>query len=84
MVQVTFARSARKDLEALSAKTQDRILATIERLRAEPRPHGCKKLIGADNSYRIRVGDYRVVYEVYDREVRILIVRVRHRKDAYQ
>jgi mRNA interferase RelE/StbE len=84
MYQVTVARTARKELEALPAKIQDRVLRAIEKLRDIPRPAGCKKLKGADDLFRIRVGDYRIIYEVHDEEVRVLIIRVRHRKDVYE
>jgi mRNA interferase RelE/StbE len=79
-----FARPARKELEPLPKKLRESIIAAIEALQDDPRPHGCKKLKGSKNAYRIRVGDYRVVYEVYDDKVVVFIVRVRHRKDAYR
>ena len=81
---IQYARSARKELEALPTKVQDRIIAAIAALEENPRPHGCKKLQGSDDEYRIRVGTYRVIYEIVDRTVTVLIVRIRHRKDAYQ
>jgi mRNA interferase RelE/StbE len=65
-------------------RTQDRILDAIERLRNNPRPKGSKKLKGTANTIRIRVGEYRVIFEVYDKELRVLIIRIRHRKDAYE
>jgi mRNA interferase RelE/StbE len=80
---VQFARSARKELQALPARIQDRLLEAIEALAEEPRPRGCKKLKGTAATYRIRVGDYRVVYDVDGDKILVLIVRVRHRKDAY-
>ena len=53
-------------------------------LATDPRPTGCRKLVGSENDWRIRVGNYRVIYEIAD-EVRIVrIVRVRHRKDSYR
>jgi mRNA interferase RelE/StbE len=84
MYEITFSRTARKDLAALPAQMQDRILEAIDQLRSDPRPHGCRKLQGTDNRFRIRVGDYRVIYEVHDEQVSVLIIRVRHRKDAYR
>ncbi|MBI3466327.1 MAG: type II toxin-antitoxin system RelE/ParE family toxin [Planctomycetes bacterium] len=54
------------------------------RLRVRhPRPHGCVKLTGYDNRWRIRIGDYRVVYEIHDAELRVLVIRAAHRKDVY-
>ena len=80
---VQYARPARKDLEALPAELQARILAAIDALQDNPRPPGSKKL--KDRSeYRIRVGQYRVIYEIHDQTVVVLIVRVSHRKDAYR
>ncbi|MBY0395509.1 MAG: type II toxin-antitoxin system RelE/ParE family toxin [Thermoleophilia bacterium] len=61
---------------------QMRIAPHIEALATEPRPHGCVKLTGSDE-YRIRVGDYRVIYAVEDRRLIVLDVRVAHRRDVY-
>lgn len=80
---VQLARSARKELAKLPTKSQDRIVKAIEALQDDPRPHGSKKLKGSEATFRIRVGDYRVVYEIHEKEVIVLIVRIRHRKDAY-
>jgi mRNA interferase RelE/StbE len=80
---VTFARSARKELEALDEKHISRIFQRIEALAKEPRPSGCKKLVGSKLLWRIRIGDYRVVYAVYDDKQIVDIVAVRHRKDVY-
>jgi mRNA interferase RelE/StbE len=81
---VTFARSARKELEALESTQVARILARIEALAIEPRPGGSTKLQGAQRLWRVRVGDYRVVYNVDDRQRLVDVVRVRHRRDVYR
>jgi len=81
---ITFARSARRELEALETKVVARIFQRIEALGKEPRPSGCKKLVGSKWLWRIRVGDYRVVYAVYDDKQAVDIVAVRHRKDVYE
>ncbi len=81
---ITFARSARRELEALEATIVSRIFPKIEALAKEPRPRGCRKLEGEKYLWRIRVGDYRVVYAVYDDERRVDIVAVRHRSKAYE
>lgn len=81
---VTFARSARKELETLHIPYIERIVARIEALMREPRPRDCKKLQGEENLWRIRVGDYRVVYAVYDEKRIVDIIAVRHRKDIYR
>jgi mRNA interferase RelE/StbE len=70
-------------LEKLPSDVQARILAAIDSLQDDPRPRGSKKLKGSEE-YRVRVGDYRVIYEIHEKTVVILIVRVSHRKDAYR
>lgn len=59
---ITFARSARKELEALEVRIITRVVPKIEELATEPRPRGCRKLVGEVNLWRLRVGDYRVIY----------------------
>ena len=81
---ITFAPSARKELENLDAKLVERIFPKIEELVSEPRPKGCKKLEGEENLWRIRAGDYRVVYHIFDKQKNVDIVHVRHRKDVYR
>jgi mRNA interferase RelE/StbE len=80
---IVFARSARKELEALPNAIALRVLARIELLATEPRPRGCRKLSGSDDYWRIRVGDYRILYSIDDSELLIDVAAVRHRKDAY-
>ncbi|MFM7189701.1 MAG: type II toxin-antitoxin system RelE family toxin, partial [Microcystaceae cyanobacterium] len=62
---------------------RDRLLAEIRSLAEEPRPQGVKKLKGYDKTYRIRVGDYRVIYKIEDQEMLILVLSSLHRRDAY-
>jgi len=81
---ITFAQSARKDLERLSASIVNRIFFKIEALAQNPRPSSCRKLQGVENLWRIRAGDYRVVYQVFDEELVVDIVAVRHRSKAYR
>ena len=80
---ISFVRSARKELESLSAPLIRRILAKIELLSKNPRPAGCKKLKGAHDLWRIRIGEYRVIYSIIDSDIRIEIITVRHRRQAY-
>ena len=82
MHKIEFAKSAGKEVDGLHRRMQTRVMAAIALLAENPRPEGVKKLW--DNTYRIRVGDYRVVYDVYDDRLVVLIVRVRHRKDVYR
>ena len=79
-----FTRSARKDLEALEAHAVQRIFPKIESLAKEHRPSGCRKLQGQRNLWRIRIGNYRVVYGIYDNEQIVDIILIRHRKEAYK
>jgi len=81
---ITFARSARKELERLSADVVGRIFPRIEALAQNPRPPGCRKLRGFENLWRIRIGDYRVVYQVFDDKMVVDIVAVRHRSQIYK
>ncbi len=81
---ITFARGARKELEALDAAVLRRVWPKIKALTQEPRPAGCRKLQGERYLWRIRVGDYRVVYAVYDDSRTVDIIAVRHRSRAYQ
>ena len=81
---VRFARSARKELERLDSDLIARIFRRIESLSRNPRPPGCRKLRGTRNLWRVRVGEYRIVYEILDDAALIDVVTIRHRKDAYQ
>ena len=81
---ISFARSARKDLEHLPDSVVDRILDKIETLSVEPRPSGCTKLQGSNSLWRIRVGDYRVVYRIDESNQTIDISLIRHRRDVYR
>jgi mRNA interferase RelE/StbE len=80
---VIVAPAAKRDLKRLPAEALRRVAEAIDHLADEPRPHGSVKLQGATDLYRIRIGDYRVVYQIHDRQLRVLIVRVGHRRDIY-
>lgn len=82
MYEIFVLPPAQKDLDGLEAPVFERILKRLRVLSKEARPPGCLKLTG-DDGYRIRVGDYRVLYRVDDSARRIYIYRVKHRKDAY-
>ncbi len=83
MYELRLARSARKELEALPAAVLARVARELDALASNPRPRGCKKLRGADDLYRVRVGDYRIIYRVDDRARLIEVRAIRDRKDAY-
>ncbi len=80
---VLLKRSAAKELEAVPRKDREKLVAKIARLANDPRPPGSEKLAG-DEKYRMRYGDYRVLYEINDASVVIVVVRVGHRREVYR
>ena len=84
MYEVYLERSAENDLKRLPASTLQRIFPQIKALAENPRPPGCHKITGSKNDWRIRIGDYRVLYEVNDRVKAARVMRVRHRREAYR
>lgn len=81
---IYFKPAADRELCRLPEDQQRRVVAEIELLAFDPRPEGVVKMTGAENLWRIRVGRYRVVYEIHDREVVVLVLRIGHRKDVYR
>lgn len=81
--EILSERRAEREYGRLSGELLRRVSDAIDSLAAEPRPHGATKLAGRSD-YRVRVGDWRVVYEVDDSRRRIVIVRVAHRSDVYR
>jgi mRNA interferase RelE/StbE len=84
MYEVRFATSAAKEFRSLSTQLKRRVSVAIDSLSQNPRPLGICKLVGAEHLYRIRVGQYRVVYEIDDHEQFIRITRIRHRREVYR
>ena len=84
MYHITFAASAVKELSSLPKNVQARIEKTVDSLMENPRPFGAIKLKGEKGVYRIRVGDYRVIYSIDDNNYKIDVSVVRNRKDAYR
>ncbi len=82
--RVTIARSASKEIESLSIGGLNRVFPKVEALAQNPRPYGSRKLIGETSLWRIRIGDYRVIYSIDDNAGVVDVVAVRHRKDAYR
>jgi len=80
---LTFRKSVAKDLRVIPDKDVESILASIGSLANNPRPPGCVKLTGQEH-YRIRQGNYRIVYEITDRELTVIIIKVAHRRDVYR
>ena len=80
---VELTSAAAKQVRKLDAPARARVLRALAGLADEPRPSGVKKLVGTDNAWRIRVGDYRVIYEIDDGIVVVVVFRVAHRRDVY-
>ena len=81
--KVSFRESVEKDFSVVPKKDLKRILRRIEALAENPRPSGCEKLTGRER-YRVRQGQYRIVYSVQDEVLTVWIVKVGHRKDVYR
>jgi len=84
LFKLTLKTSVEKDLKRLDRSAVPRILSAIEELTVNPFPAASKKLVGAEHTYRLRVGDYRVVYIVNRATREIEVQRVRHRKEVYR
>jgi mRNA interferase RelE/StbE len=84
MYEVFLATSAVKALRKIDRKTAVRIARNIQSLAQTARPQGCRKIVGAESSYRIRIGDYRIVYEIDDANLRVNVRAVGHRRDIYR
>ena len=82
--RVVLTSSAEKEIKKLSSQLIGRIISRVERLATIPRPPGCKKLKGGDHEWRIRVGDYRVVYTIDDAKLLMEVTRIRHRSEVYE
>ena len=81
--KIYFKRSAVKDLEAVSKKDLQRIINRIDLLKADPRPPGCEKLSGQEQ-YRVRQGNYRIVYSIQDDMITVWVVKIGHRREVYR
>ncbi len=79
--RIEWKRSAKKELRKLPEQARRRILAAVAGLGKDPRPSGCKKLVGGEGAYRIRIGSYRVVYTVFASALCLEIIRVADRKE---
>jgi len=82
--EVKFNPGADRALSKLDLQDQRRIIRRVEDLAVDPRPPGVKKLEGPDALWRIRVGDYRVIYQIFDKVLVIVIVTIGHRGDVYR
>ena len=82
--QVIVKPSADKALQKLPLDIQRRIVGLLRELSVAPRPPGVVKMTGTDNLWRLRAGTYRIVYEIHDAELVVLVLRIGHRRDVYQ
>ncbi|UCF47513.1 MAG: type II toxin-antitoxin system RelE/ParE family toxin [Myxococcales bacterium] len=81
---VELTRTAEKQLRRIAKRDRKRVVEAIQGLAERPRPRGARKLQGYDDIYRIRVGQYRIVYEVFEDRVVLIVLKVGHRKDIYK
>lgn len=82
--RVEFTTAAARQVKKLPRPARDRVLDAIEDLSEDPRPHSAKKLVGEETAWRIRVGDYRVIYDIFDSELTVTVVRAGHRREVYE
>ena len=84
MYEVYLEKAAENDLKRLPTTTFHRIIPHIKALAENPRPLSCRKLTGSKNDWRIRIGDYRIIYEIDEKAKAVRIMRVRHRREVYR
>ena len=82
--KIKWKKSAYRELRNIHNKYIPKIIDSVEKLSENPFPAGAKKLSGSEKTFRIRVGDYRIIYEIEQQKLIIQIIRVRHRKDVYK
>ena len=82
--QVIVPKPVQKQLDSLPNRVRDRVIKRLVALKENPRGRGCVKLKGYENEYRVRIGDYRVRYEIRDQESLVLLLHCKHRKDVYK
>lgn len=84
MYAVLLEAAAERGLRRLDGVVFRRVVAALRILADNPRPAGCRKLTGSDLDWRVRVGDYRIIYEIDDRNREVRVMRIRHRREAYR
>lgn len=82
--EIVIVGAVRRQLKQINRDDQKRILDKIQSLAKNPRPHGFKELRGSENLFRIRVGDYRIIYEIQDKILLITVLKVGNRRDVYR
>ncbi len=81
--KIDLVKGAEREARKINKQDLKRILIAIRALKENPFPHGSKKLKGTENKYRIRVGDYRIIYDVDTQNYLVTVFHIRHRRDAY-
>jgi mRNA interferase RelE/StbE len=81
---VLLEAAAERSLRHLDAVMFRRVVAELQALANNPRPAGCRKLTGSDRDWRVRAGDYRMIYEIDDGSREVRVMRIRHRREAYR
>jgi mRNA interferase RelE/StbE len=84
MFEILIEHSAEKDLRKLPSESINTIIQKIKLLKENPRPSGSKKIVVLENFWRVRIGQYRVLYEINDSEKIIKVYKIKHRKDIYR
>jgi mRNA interferase RelE/StbE len=82
--EVLIEAGVERELKRLSNQDFKRIVGAMRGLADNPRPSGCRKLVGSDGDWRVRIGDYRVLYEIIDTKQTVRILHVKHRREAYR
>jgi mRNA interferase RelE/StbE len=82
--RIEVAPTAARQLRKLDPPARRRIQAAVELLAQQPRPAGANKLVGGNNEWRVRTGDYRIIYEIHDQVLLVLVLAVGHRRDIYR
>lgn len=82
--RIELSPAAARQLRKLDGAARRRVQAAVELLASDPRPPSAKKLVGGDGEWRVRTGDYRIVYEIHDGVLVVLVLAVGHRREIYQ
>ena len=83
-LEVRVSATAERQLREVPRADRGRLIEAIRALATDPRPRGCRKLQGYDDTFRIRVGVYRIIYAVHDRQLLIIVLKIGHRRDVYR
>ena len=84
MYTLLIERHAEKGFKKIFKNISNKLIIKIKSLKDNPKPSGCRKITGSENDYRVRIGDYRVIYEIDEKNKQIIILAVGHRKDIYR